>query len=175
MKKLNLAIILALGMVVPFSAMAVDSTDEVTIRMMHMNEYSTDKVTNNIQLPDKASDQADANAFARKTFRHRNLNEEGIGDGPAEGDGESAGDGDGNGPGPGAGFGDGAGDGHEGAGPGTIEEPDNGAEAGDLDRDRIQDQDREYIQDQDQDRVMDQDRTKQQDEPDPKQDEGRMN
>lgn len=152
MKKLNLAIILALGLVVPFSAMATDSTDEVTIRMMNRFEYSTDNVTKNIELPDAASDQAELKAFARKTVRVRDLNADDIGEGPGEGYGISAGDGDGSGPGPGAGFGDGAGDGYEGAGPGTIEDPDNGLEAGDLDRDRTRDQDMEYIQDQDQDR-----------------------
>lgn len=151
MKKLNLAIMLALGLIIPVSALATDSTDEVTIRMMNMNEYSSGNLTRNIELPDMASEQAETSALARKAYRLRELNEDGSGLGPADGDGQGAGDGSGYGPG--AGFG-GA---HEGAGADNIEVSGYAHEAGDLDRDRIQDQDRELIRDMDQDRDMDRD------------------
>ena len=55
MKKLNVAIALSLGMSLPFGVMA---DDDVTIRVMEMNEISSDAVMQQIQLPDAASEQA---------------------------------------------------------------------------------------------------------------------
>lgn len=57
MNKLTLAVVLGLGLTLPLGAMA--STDEeVTIRVMQMNENSSDNVTRYIKLPDVASDEA---------------------------------------------------------------------------------------------------------------------
>lgn len=60
MKKLNIAMAFALGLTLPFGAMAA-SDDEVTIRVMGMNEQAADSVMKQIVLPDAASDKARAN------------------------------------------------------------------------------------------------------------------
>jgi hypothetical protein len=57
MKNLNKAIIIALGMALPLSVMASPG-DDVTIRMMEMNEHAADTVTSHIELPDTANDHA---------------------------------------------------------------------------------------------------------------------
>lgn len=70
MKKLTLAVVLGLGMSLPLGAMA--STDEeVTIRVMQMNENSSGNVTRYIELPDAASDEADEQAQSRDRNRER--------------------------------------------------------------------------------------------------------
>lgn len=70
MNKLTLAVVLGLGMSLPLGAMA--STDEeVTIRVMQMNENSSDNVTRYIELPDAASDQAQEQAQSRDRNRER--------------------------------------------------------------------------------------------------------
>ena len=57
MKKLNKAILLALGMSLSFTVMA-SPDDEVTIRVMEMNENSNEHVMRDIELPEAASDKA---------------------------------------------------------------------------------------------------------------------
>jgi len=57
MKNLNKAIIIALGMALPLSVMASPG-DDVTIRMMDMNEHAADTVTSHIELPGTADDHA---------------------------------------------------------------------------------------------------------------------
>jgi len=57
MKNLNKAIIIALGMALPLSVMASPG-DDVTIRMMDMNEHAADTVTSHIDLPGAADDHA---------------------------------------------------------------------------------------------------------------------
>ena len=56
MKKLNIAIALALGLLLPFSALAAPGND-ITIRLMQMNEKSTQEVMNRLELPDMAIDK----------------------------------------------------------------------------------------------------------------------
>ena len=70
MSKLTVAVILGLGMLLPLSAMA-GSDDEVTIRVMHMNENTSEKVLRYIELPDAASDEADEQAQSRDRNRER--------------------------------------------------------------------------------------------------------
>lgn len=169
MKKLNIAIALALGLVLPFTAMAAPAdNDEVTIRMMNMNEYSADKLTQNIELPAAASENATGlvRAQERKTVRNRTGEQSGI---PYEGEGPGESQGTGEGPDAGNHYaGDGPGEPHgigegpdAGDGPGSIDAPGEGV--GEMDRTR--DQDQLQIHEQDQDRVMDQDqdRTMEQD------------
>ncbi len=57
MKNLNKAILIALGMALPLGAMA-SPDDDVTIRMMEMNEHAADAVTSHIELPEAADDHA---------------------------------------------------------------------------------------------------------------------
>jgi len=154
MRKLNIAIALALGLAVPFAAMGATVDDEVTIRVMNMYENTNSAITQNIELPDSASEQAAQNAFQRIQNQVRDRNMDGTGQGPGSGSAPGDGrEGDGYGPGPAAGGGDSAGFGHgheQGAG--------NGAEAGDLQHVRSRDQDREHVRDMDQDRTMELDR-----------------
>lgn len=77
MKKLTLSIALGLGLSLPFAAMAAD--DEVTIRVMEMNESSVQAVMQEIQLPDAASDQAQENnqQANREQQRNREMHENG--------------------------------------------------------------------------------------------------
>ncbi len=57
MKKLHKAIILALGMALPMGAMAA-SDAEVTIRVMEMNEASSEQVMEHIKLPEMLDEKA---------------------------------------------------------------------------------------------------------------------
>lgn len=57
MKNLNKAILIALGMAMPLSAMATPD-DDVTIRMMEVNEHAAEAVTSHIELPGAADDHA---------------------------------------------------------------------------------------------------------------------
>ncbi len=57
MQNFNKAIIIALGMALPLSVMASPG-DDVTIRMMDMNEHATDAVTSHIELPEAVDDHA---------------------------------------------------------------------------------------------------------------------
>lgn len=57
MKNLNKAILIALGMALPLGAMA-SPDDDVTIRMMEVNEHAADAVTSHIELPEAADDHA---------------------------------------------------------------------------------------------------------------------
>jgi len=57
MKNLNKAILIALGMALPLGAMA-SPDDDVTIRMMEVNEHAGDAVTRLIELPEVADDRA---------------------------------------------------------------------------------------------------------------------
>jgi len=57
MKNLNKAILIALGMALPLSVMA-SPDDDVTIRMMEINEHAAEAVTNHIELPEAADDHA---------------------------------------------------------------------------------------------------------------------
>ncbi|HEY9050349.1 MAG TPA: hypothetical protein VIQ03_02320 [Gammaproteobacteria bacterium] len=70
MNKLTLAVVLGMGMSLPLGAMA--STDEeVTIRVMQMNENSSENVTRYIELPDAASDEAQEQAQSSDRNRER--------------------------------------------------------------------------------------------------------
>lgn len=57
MKNLSLTAILVLGFVVPYTVMAEES-DEVTIRVIQMNDKTTDSVMNKIKLPEPALEHA---------------------------------------------------------------------------------------------------------------------
>lgn len=57
MKNLNKAILIAMGMALPLSAMA-SPDDDVTIRMMDVNEHAAEAVTSHIELPDISNDHA---------------------------------------------------------------------------------------------------------------------
>ncbi|GMR01621.1 MAG: hypothetical protein BMS9Abin19_1027 [Gammaproteobacteria bacterium] len=61
MKNLNKAILIALGMALPLSVMA-SPDDDVTIRMMEVNEHATEAVTSHIELPEIADDHAGEHA-----------------------------------------------------------------------------------------------------------------
>ena len=61
MNKQLTAVMLAASLLVPVSAMAEDAED-LSIRVMEMNENSVEAVTRNIELPDMASDRAVENA-----------------------------------------------------------------------------------------------------------------
>ena len=60
MKKLSVAVLLTLGVSLPYSAMAAD--DDVTIRMMDMNETAYENVMKEIELPESASDNGRENS-----------------------------------------------------------------------------------------------------------------
>lgn len=59
MKRLTTAIVLGAGLLLPLGAMA-DDTADVTIRVMEMTETQAQEVIRNIELPDAASDNAEA-------------------------------------------------------------------------------------------------------------------
>ena len=82
MKKLNIA--LALGLLIPFAALALTPEDEVTIRVMEMHENSTASVMDKIALPDAAIDKVAEQANDRK----RLIEHKGDGEGTGEGIGE---------------------------------------------------------------------------------------
>lgn len=92
MKKLNTAIAISLGLLMPFAAMGA-SDEEVTIRVMEMNEHSSQAVMNMIELPDVANEEARQQVRNTTQNRHRvreNYDEEGGIEGA--GDGEGVGD-----------------------------------------------------------------------------------
>lgn len=70
MNKLTVAMVLGLGMSLPLGVMA-SPDDEVTIRVMQMNEESSDKIMRFIELPDAASDEAKEQAQNRERVRER--------------------------------------------------------------------------------------------------------
>lgn len=153
MKKLNFAIALALGLIVPFGVMSSED-NEVNKYAMEMNEKSTEEVMKRVEMPEKASDKATEEGV----FKHRYTEEaQGITQGKGKayaGENIPGGKNAGTTPSQGAGkklkkkLGSTTGD-HTGQG--------TGESVGDLDRDRIRDQDKEQIHDMDQDREMDQD------------------
>ncbi len=57
MRNLNKAIVIALGMALPLTVMA-SPDDDVTIRMMEVNEYASEAVTSHIELPEVSGDHA---------------------------------------------------------------------------------------------------------------------
>jgi len=57
MKNLNKAIAIVLGMALPLTVMA-SPDDDVTIRMMEVNEYASEAVTSHIELPEVSGDHA---------------------------------------------------------------------------------------------------------------------
>ncbi len=71
MQNLNKAIIIALGMALPLSVMASPG-DDVTIRMMDMNEHATDAVTSHIELPEAVDDHARKHAANGLTTANNN-------------------------------------------------------------------------------------------------------
>ena len=71
MKSLNRAILVALGLSLPFGAMASEE-DEVTIRVMQMNEHSYEHVVRNIELPEAASENAETAPDDANKYRDRN-------------------------------------------------------------------------------------------------------
>ena len=76
----NLATVMAMAAMIslPMAANAADD-DEVTIRVMEMNEVSSDAVMQQIELPEVASDQAQENGQPghRERERIRQMNEQG--------------------------------------------------------------------------------------------------
>ena len=81
MKKLNIAVVLALGLVIPFTAIAATPDAEVTIRVMEMHEKSTASVMNRIELPDAADDKV----IEEANYRNRLIDHKGDGEGTGEG------------------------------------------------------------------------------------------
>ncbi len=82
MKKLNIAVVLALGLVIPFAAIAATPDAEVTIRVMEMHEKSTASVMNRIRLPEAADDKVIEEAnYRKRLIEHKG---EGTGEGIAE-------------------------------------------------------------------------------------------
>ena len=75
MKNLNKAILIALGMALPLSVMA-SPDDDVTIRIMEMNEHAAEAVTGHIELPEAADDHARENAAKGMETANENRNEE---------------------------------------------------------------------------------------------------
>jgi len=76
MNKLSVAIVLGLGLSTPYSVMAEE--DDVTIRMMDMNETAYENVMKEIELPEAASDtgrERSAKGLANANA-HRALNRE---------------------------------------------------------------------------------------------------
>ena len=70
MKKLYIAIGLALGLLLPFEALAAPGHD-ITIRLMQMNEKSTVDVMNNIKLPIMATDKVTEGVPFRSREKNR--------------------------------------------------------------------------------------------------------
>ena len=96
MKKINTAIAISIGLLLPFAAMGA-SGDEVTIRVMEMHENSSQAVMNQIELPEVANDEARQkirNVIQNRGRVRENMDENAAGDGSSEGvgDGEGAGD-----------------------------------------------------------------------------------
>ena len=96
MKKLNIAIALALGLLLPSVAMAASDTD-VTIRLMQMHEKSTQEVMNRLELPEMAIDKVTEEANYKKRLIKRVSDTEaqaeqysGEGPGDSNGSGEEA-------------------------------------------------------------------------------------
>ena len=87
MKKLNITVTLALGLLIPFAALALTPEDEVTIRVMEMHEKSTSSVMDRIELPDAAIDKV-----AEEANEHNRLIEH-KGDGEGQGSDISTGKG----------------------------------------------------------------------------------
>jgi uncharacterized membrane protein YgcG len=73
MKNLNKAILIALGMALAPGVMA-SADDDVTIRMMEVNEYASDAVTRHIELPEAADDRASDHAADGLEAANRNRN-----------------------------------------------------------------------------------------------------
>ncbi|MFW2373164.1 MAG: hypothetical protein ACN4GM_08585 [Gammaproteobacteria bacterium] len=78
MNKQLTALMIAGSLLMPISVMA-DETEDLTIRVMEMNENSVEAVTRNIELPDAASENA-AEAL-QATSQNRVRNREMIEDG----------------------------------------------------------------------------------------------
>ena len=75
MKNLSLTAILVLGFVVPYTVMA-EENDEVTIRVIQMNDKTTDSVTNKIKLPDPATEPStDGINHQMPTKEHQNIDD----------------------------------------------------------------------------------------------------
>ncbi len=79
MKNLNKTILIALGMALPLSVMA-SPDDDVTIRMMEVNEHSTQAVTRHIELPEAAENRAKEHAAEGLETANRNRNRNRNGD-----------------------------------------------------------------------------------------------
>ncbi|MBC8210029.1 MAG: hypothetical protein H8E21_03105 [Gammaproteobacteria bacterium] len=184
MKKLNLAIILALGLSVPLTAISAENFD-VNKHAMEMHEKSQESVMKKAQISDAASQKGTGTGSYqyRSTERHQYSSGPGTPQGPAYAGGEDI-------PGkkyegddipgekyqgdqtPGNKYGTGSG---KGADKGSSNQSgktsqqklkkQTGDDTGVQDRDRDRDQDRSMIRDQDQDRDMerDQDRTMERD------------
>ncbi|MCW8956614.1 MAG: hypothetical protein OQL09_07000 [Gammaproteobacteria bacterium] len=78
MKKQITAIMIAGSLLMPIGAMAEEAED-LTIRVMEMNENSVEAVTRNIELPEMASEEA-ADALQTRTqsrVRNREMVEDG--------------------------------------------------------------------------------------------------
>jgi len=60
MKNLSIAIIVSLGVALPYAASAEE--DDVTIRMMPMNETALENIMKDIELPESASDTGRENS-----------------------------------------------------------------------------------------------------------------
>ena len=84
MKKLNVTVTLALGLVIPFAALALTPQDEVTIRVMEMHEKSTSSVMDRIELPDVLTDKVAEEANDRKRLIEHKGDGEGTGEGISE-------------------------------------------------------------------------------------------
>ena len=84
MKKLNIAVVLVLGVVIPYAAIAATPDAEVTIRVMEIHEKSTASVMNRIELPDTADDKVIEDANYRKRLIEHKGDGEGTGEGVAE-------------------------------------------------------------------------------------------
>lgn len=142
MKKLNLAIAIALSLSIPLGVMAAPDNAGKQ-QAMEMHERSFDAVNKVIELPDAASDKAVEQS--KQIHRHRLINKtgEGNGDGTQIGEGtqkqlkKQV---------------------NKQSDKGTGKQTGYGESVGALDRDRIQDKDQLQIHDQDQDRDRDQDR-----------------
>ena len=88
MKKSNITVTLALGLLIPFAALALTPEDEVTIRVMEMHENSTASVMDRIALPDAAIDKVAEEANDRKRLIEHKGDGEGAGENAGEGIGE---------------------------------------------------------------------------------------
>lgn len=159
MKTLNLAILMAFGLSVPFAAMSSDD-DEIHKHAMQMHEKSQESVMKRVQIPDAASDKATDSATYRYRKTERKLKSDSQGKGSAYSGEQTPGN---------KHAGKQSSDNKYGAGAakGTKKQTAKGDKkqtgsatgesVGVLDRDRIQDQDQLMIRDLYQDRMMDQD------------------